>query len=264
MLYKTGIVLPHRTRTACQVVMAGITALLPLAIAAVDAQAAVQALSAVFAPPATPLVLTRTLYRPLAGGGQVVAMRRYAVRFTPEGDGYRLDGNLISVEVSCPPQLAQIAAIERQRPDTALFPARLDAQGMIIDDPAPPADPASRQRALQQVDAFIRRAPATPADRQALKDTAQGVLAGAGGSAWPVFLFNPGTAERRESRTIVLADGSHGQIEVRTKATGLMASGLPGRVERTIITRLAGTERTIITRLAGTERTTREVWTLAL
>lgn len=256
MLFKTGAAAPERAHASRTVrhglLWAGTAMLLPLTCVAAAAQAPAPPTNTAFAPPDTPLILTRTLYRPLAGGAQVVATRRYKVRFSSEGDGFRLDGELIDVVVTTPPELARFAAIERQRPDVALFPTRLDAQGMIRSRPVQAVDTATRQNARQALDNLIRDAAATPAEKQALASAAQVIVAAAeGGTTWPVYLFNPGAQEHLERRTVTLADGSQSQIEVLVRATGLMASGLPQRIERTVTTRLA-----------GTQRTTREVWTI--
>lgn len=256
MLFKTGTVSPDRSRAGRTarhgLLWAGTAMLLPLTWVAAAAQAPAAPANAAFAPPDTPLILTRTLYRPLAGGAQVVATRRYKVRFSPEGDGFRLDGELIDVEVTTPPAMTRLATVERQRPDLGLFPTRLDAQGMIRSGPAQVADPATRQNARQAVASLIRDTAATPAEKRALGSAAQVIVAAAeSGSSWPVYLFNPGTQEHLERRAITLADGSQGQVEVLVRASGLMASGLPHRIERTVTTRLG-----------GTERTTREVWTI--
>lgn len=252
MLFKTRVLSPdraHAGRTARHgLLWAGAAVLLPLACVAAAAQAPTAPADTAFSPPDTPLILTRTLYRQMVGGAQVVATRRYKVRFLPEDNGFRLDGELIDVELSAPPELAKFVAIERQRPDMALFPTRLDAQGMIRSMPTQTLDTATRQA----MDNLIRDAAATPAEKQALESAAQVIVAAAeGGTTWPVYLFNPGAKEHLERRAITLADGSQGQIEVLVRATGLMASGLPQRIERTVTTRLG-----------GTERTAREVWTI--
>lgn len=233
------------------VLLAGAAALLPILGASALADVAPQ-IQARFAPPSTPLVLTRTLYRDLADGKQVVVTRRYAIRFTAQGDGYRVDGTLIDATVDAPPFLSRLADLERQRPDSGVFPAMLDGRGMIRSGGAGKLDPRTRQQALDRAQTMIAGAPAPAGARRETSALLGQVAGSSGGSSWPVFLFNPGPAERVERRQMALPDGGQGEVEVRIRADGLQPGGLPQRLERVVVTRLA-----------GTERTSREVWTIA-
>lgn len=237
--------------TGRAVLLAGVAALMPVlgSTALADAAAQVQLR---FTPPNAPLVLTRTLYRDLADGKQVVVTRRYAIRFSPDGDGFRVDGTLIDATVDAPPFLARLAEIERTRPDNGVFPAFLDNRGMIRSGTSAKLDAPTRQQALSSAREVIATAPA-PAEARRETGTLLGQVANGGsGAGWPVFLFNPGTAERVERRNLALPDGGHGEVEVRIRAQGLQPGGLPQRLERVVVTRLA-----------GTERISREVWTIA-
>jgi hypothetical protein len=143
--------------------LAGAGALFPAATGLSSANAAAQppAVSGAFAPPTGPVTMTRTLVRNLADGKQIIVTRRYLIRFTPEGDGYRLDGEQIDAEVVAPSALSGLAEIERKRIDKGLFPARLDARGMIR-----PArldrDPDTTSAALAQGQQIIAAAPLAP------------------------------------------------------------------------------------------------------
>lgn len=226
--------------------------MLPVAMSAAMADVAVASAVPGFAPPDTPLLLTRTLYRTLADGKQLVVTRRYAIRFSADPDGYRVDGELLGAEVQAPPMLAGLAEIERNRVEPGLFPARLDRQGMIRDGGATSPDPQVRQQAVARANAVIGGT-AIPAEAKRERTGVLGQVAAAqSSSVWPSFLFNPGERERVETRRVPLPDGSEGLIEVRIRAQGLM----PGGIARIV-------ERTITTRLAGTVRTSREVWTIA-
>jgi hypothetical protein len=233
------------------VFLAGVAALLPVAMSAAMADAATSGTASIFTPPSTPLLLTRTLYRTLADGKQLVVTRRYAIRFSSDQGGYRVDGELLGAEVEAPPMLSGLAELERKRTDHGLFPARLDAQGMIREGGAGTLDPQVRQQALARANAVIGDT-AIPVEAKRERSGVLGQVATAQSpSAWPVFLFNPGERERVETRRVPLADGSEGQVEVRIRAQGLMPGGIAHMVERTITTRLA-----------GTVRTSREVWTI--
>jgi len=127
-------------------------------VAAMDGPEAVAASDA-FAPPSTPLILTRTLYRDLPGGGKIVVTRQYAVQFSTDGDGYRLDGQLLDTMVQVPERLSALAEVERKRPDSGLFPAYLDRNGLIRSDAGSPAlFRARRCLATGRAGAFEKRA----------------------------------------------------------------------------------------------------------
>jgi hypothetical protein len=223
-----------KTMTARAVLLAGAAALLPVSMAAAVAEVTTDVQLNQFAPPTTPLVLTRTLYRTLGDGKVLIVTRRYAIRFTAVGDGFRLDGEQIGAEVE------------------GLFPASLDQSGMIRQGGIAASDPAMRKQVVTQANAVIAGADlAAPAKREGVALVGQ-LAATPNNTAWPVFLFNPGLSERIETRRVPLADGSEGQVEVRVRAEGIVPGGLPHRVERIVTTRLA-----------GTEKVSREVWTIA-
>lgn len=238
--------------TARAALLAGAVALLPVTIAAATAVSSPEVLVARFLPPESPLLLTRTLYRSLSDGKMLIVTRTYAIRFTSDGDGYRLDGEQIGAEVQAPAGLAGLAEIERKRVDTGLFPAMLDQFGMIRSGGAATLDPALRQQVVTQANGIIAKADLTvPVKREGIDLVGQ-LAAVPNGTAWPSFLFNPGSRERVETRLVPMADGSEGVVEVRVRADGIAPGGLPQRVERTVTTRLA-----------GTEKVSREVWTIA-
>ncbi|MGE8142392.1 hypothetical protein ACQKOE_10490 [Novosphingobium sp. NPDC080210] len=219
-------------------------------LAAMDGPEAVAASDA-FAPPSTPLILTRTLYRDLPGGGKIVVTRQYAVQFSTDADGYRLDGQLLDTMVQVPERLSALAEVERKRPDSGLFPAYLDRHGLIRSDAGPPRSSAHSD-ALQLAGRVLSKSALPPRGKEELGQAAGMIVTTSENSPWPAFLFNPGPGERTTTSRTALPDGSTGSIEVRVKADALMPGGLPLRISRLITTRLA-----------GTERTTREVWTLA-
>lgn len=237
--------------TGRAVLLAGVAALLPVLGTSALADAAAQ-VQLRFAPPSAPLILTRTLQRDLADGKQVVVTRRYTIRFTPDGDGFRVDGTLIDATVDAPPFLARLAEIERTRPDSGVFPAFLDGRGMIRSGTSAKLDPQTRQQAVTSAQKVIAESPAPTEARRETGALLGQVASGSSGAGWPVFLFNPGLSERVERRQVALPNGGQGEVEVRVHAEGLQPGGLPQRLERVVVTRLA-----------GTERISREVWTIA-
>lgn len=235
------------------ILLTGAAAILSSAGASVLADAPLQSARAEFSPPSAPLILTRTVYRTLVDGKELVVTRRYSIRFSRVDDGFRLDGELIDAQVQAPPSLAALAEVERRRADKGLFPALLDESGLIRSGMVGAADSQTRMVAVGQAKATIGASKLPASSKQALDGLTGQVAAASNGTAWPVFLFNPGDAEHFEARRITLPDGSEGEVEVRVQAEGRLVSGLPKRVERRVTTRLG-----------GTVKTSREVWTLSL
>lgn len=234
------------------VLLAGAAALLPAIAGQVAAQPSELA-ARPFAPPESPLVLTRTVWRTLADGKEIVVRRRYAVRFSRQEDGFTLEGRLLDASVEAPPMLAALADIERQRSDAGLFPMRLDGAGRIRPGtPAESAPAVRRESAVAQAHGMLAASPLTLTQRQESGTFLRQLAAQGAAASWPVDLFNPTSAERVERRRISLPGGQEGEVAVSVKALGLQADGLPSEVERTVTTVLA-----------GTARTSRERWTLS-
>ncbi|MDE2435017.1 MAG: hypothetical protein KGM49_02035 [Sphingomonadales bacterium] len=234
------------------IIITGIASLCLVNVAAQPAWAEPTAANRLFAPPADEMVLTRTVWRYLADGQQIKVTRSYAVRFLRVSDGFRLEGKLIGATVDAPADLAPFAELERNRPDTGLFPILLDANGRILaDGVAPP--PAARVKAADLARAALERAPLTSADRQVANQqvAAMGAEPGVYGHV-PADLFQPQAGERREHRHIALPGGIAGEVDVAIHVDDIQPSGLPDRVERVMTTELA-----------GTTRVSREVWTFA-
>lgn len=233
--------------------LAGAAALLPIASA--DWPDVAQAAEAQdqFVPPRGDIVLSRTIVRRLVDGKEIRVTRRYRVHFERSDDGYRLDGVLIDVAIEAPPSLASILEAERKRSDSGLFPVRLDRTGAIQPDSAgPPADGLARQQAMAAATAMAGSANLEASGHQQLLDLVAKLADSTPNSPWPADLFRARPGERRQQRQVVLADGSHGEVEVVMRVGALLDCGLPGSVERIITTRLG-----------GTERVSRELWSIA-
>lgn len=209
--------------------------------------------AAPFVPPHEPMVLTRELRKVMGDGKAFTARRSYAIRFVPEGEGWRVEGSLLSSEVEAPPGVPpQLAELERTRPDTGLFPLRLDRAGMIVDQQGA-RDPRTSAALLEQARATLARSSLSEAERrsaEALVIQLQAQAKAAGGN-WPVDLFRPRDAARSETRALPLGPGMDGQVRV-TVAAQEAPGGMMERMERKVVTETAGTRRTSV-----------ETWTLA-
>jgi hypothetical protein len=203
-----------------------------------------------FAPPEGPVMLSRTLIRSLIDGREVRTIRHYLIRFSPEQDGWRIEGELREVSVEAPPALERFARLERSRTEPGLFPMLLDSAGRLKPPVAPPADDGSRVKAAAVGDRMIAEALTSPSARkEANAWLARVIMADNGGTAWPGDLFHPERPQTTETREIALPDGSRAAITVVMRSDGLTANTLPARFERAVTTELA-----------GTRRTAREIW----
>lgn len=205
-----------------------------------------------FRAPRGPLVLTREVRRTLADGQQLVVLRRYLVKFQPTAGGFTVSGDLVGVEVEAPAAMAELAQVERERPDLGLFPLQLDATGMIVDRPIP-VETVDAVRAKAAMTAYLARTDLTMAERTAAQAAAARLQAQgqSAGNAWPTDLFRPAPGRRSEERELPLPDGRSGHVTVTVEASD-GAGGL-----------LAQMDRHVVTRLDGTERQSFERWTLA-
>ena len=215
-------------------------------------QAGPEAGTGMFAPPPTPMLLTRELRRSLSDGNEVVSRRSYEVRFVPEAGGYRVDGRLVTVEVEVPPHLEALAALERARSDDGLFPLHLTARGLIAEQQSVGPQGTLRTRSL--VESMIARSPLPPGQRGNAKGFVATLLAHPelAGGHWPPELFHPMTGTRRDVRDYALADGRPATTTVVVDVRGDGAGGLLQRFDRTIVTETG-----------GAAQKSREIWTLA-
>lgn len=236
------------------IILAGVAALLPVLSASSVSTAAAAAAQPHFVPPSDQLVLTRTVTRNLSGGKQIVVTRRYVIQFVADGTGYVLNGSQLDVTVEVPPMLSGLAEIERKRTENGLFPAWVDASGVIMQRPAAVrADGSATNDMSSAAQGLLLRSGLT-ADRKQEGALYLGQLtAQPGGSPWPADLFRAAPGERRQHRVVALADGAQGEVNVVVRVAALMPCGLPSAVEREITTVLE-----------GSSQVSRELWTLEL
>jgi hypothetical protein len=197
-----------------------------------------------FAPPATPMRYSRTLRREMADGSAFAVTRDFAVRFVPEGLGYRVAGDQIAVTVDAPPRLAEFAELERQRRELGLFPLALDEQGLIhgARGPVQTAELEAAVRAALKI--FDTRAHSR-AERAALDRFVNNLHQNATHlvTELPRDLFAPANADRTATQSVALPDGPAGAVSVHLTGRSDPATGLMERARREVLTELAGDRR---------------------
>lgn len=232
------------------ILLAGVSALIPLAALGAAGKGAAAAGVARFVAPAGTTLLTRSVLRSLPDGKEIVASRTYALRFVPDGSGYRVEGTQVDCTVDAPPSLRGLAEIENKRVDVGLFPLWLDGSGRIVAS-KDSGDPERQREAALAVASRFGGASLAPGEKaQATGFVRQLVERGGGLAAWPADLFVAAHGERSEARRLALPDGAEGTVTVATKAGGALASG-PATLERTVTTEL-GNHRSVV----------RETWSL--
>ncbi len=203
-----------------------------------------------FSPPASPLLLTRTLIRPLPDGNTITTRRSYEVQIKRDGAGYRVEGRLVEVTVDAPPSLAALADIERARPDNGMFPIMLDTQGLIIGGGTRVSD-GSLDRAATVAVAQMGSSGLPAVDMLQAQAFVTQLRGRSPRSLWPADTFNPAPGKRSESRSVPVPGGGQSQITIEIEASG---PGTHGRI--------AELERLVTTDLDGNKRLTRERWQL--
>lgn len=232
------------------VLLASAAAALPLvALALAPAPVAASAPGA-FLPSSEPMVLTRQLRRPLPGGIEISTARSYEVRFVREEGGYRIEGKLIEVEIKAPARFEALAALERARPDTGMFPMRIDASGRFL-----AADGRQQQefaRSAGQVASGMIPAGLVSAEARDARAFIGQSSANPVQTAWPEDLFRPVPGKHSSSQVMSLPGGKTGEVAISTEAQVDAASGL-----------VTSFRREVTTRLGDSTRVTLESWTLA-
>lgn len=230
------------------VLLAGVAAIMPFT--ALSAASGPVQEPASFAPLQTRFVLTRTLHSPLADGNEIVTRRSYEVTIAPDGQDYRVEGTLIDCQVEAPPALAMMAELERNRPDTGMFPLHLDSRGLL-------RAPGARQDSenLKQVAGAIRqRIAISPpggdtGSREEAGNFVRAVEGAKGGTSWPQDLFVSRIGRRVDRQVVALPDGGTGEVIVEIEVTR-PASG------ETLF------ERKVTTQIGTSSRVMREEWSI--
>jgi hypothetical protein len=213
--------------------------------------AAPASLAPPFAAPTGPMLLSRTLRRPLPDGAEFVAGRTYEIQFVREDTGYRIEGRLVAVDVRAPDSLAVFAELERKRPDTGMFPLHLDAAGMLIPAAGAPSGAEVRKAVAIALDRLGQRS--VPAvDLVEAQTFVQSIGKRPAMSQWPADIFRPLAANSSKSSVVPLPDGTSGHITIEIAARTQGSGGLMREMTRAVTTDLG-----------GNLRHTFETWTLA-
>lgn len=236
------------------IMLAGAAALLPVVLASSVSSPATAAAQAQFSPPSEQLVLTRTVIRSLSGGKQILVKRRYVIQFVADGPDFVLNGRQLDVTVEVPPMLNGLAEIERKRTESGLFPAWVDAGGVIMQKSAGPQAGDRAMTAMSGAAQSLISGSNLSAQRKQDGAHYLGELtAQSAGSPWPADLFHAAPGERRQHRVVALPNGTQGEVDIIVRVAALMPCGLP-----------TAFEREITTVLEGTSQVSRELWTLDL
>ena len=232
------------------VLLVGAAAILPLAALSFPAQPLTASTPSRFAPSPAPMVLTRELRRPLPGGIVISSARSYEITIVRDGGGYRIDGELVGVSVDVPRQFEALAALERARSDTGMFPMRIDDSGRFIGGDKRQVQPTANE-AGRIAQGLVPTGLAAPEARDAgafiRQSTANPVL-----TSWPDDLFRPAPGKHRSSQVVALPGGKTGEVVVEIEAAVDPGSGL-----------VTSLQREVTTRLGDSTRVTIEIWTLA-
>ena len=204
-----------------------------------------------FVAPQGPMLLTGVLRRALPDGSEIVIGRTWRIRFTRDDTGYRVDGEQTDSMVTVPPRLAVLGELERNRPETGLFPGYLDPDGRISDG-GPNHDAALRAQLFATVRGMVKSARLQRDQREDVYRFALETLQSDTTGRLPDDLFAPRTGPHTETSHFDLPGGLSGSITKAENATADPATGLMIRFERTVVTE-AG----------GNSRLTRELWTLS-
>lgn len=203
--------------------------------------------------PSGSFALQRVLTRELGDGAAIVVTRRWRIGFTAAGPGLTVAGEQTFAEVAAPPALAPLAALEKARSTTALFPLELDRMGHIAGSERG-MDAAQLLRAIETGQAMFERGTGgavLAADSRAFMSQLSRLSAVAV-STMPRDLFFPAPGSSAATRGITLTGGSTGIVSVASRASSDPDTGL-----------LSTSERVVITRIGASERTSREEWSLA-
>lgn len=192
-----------------------------------------------FTAPTMPMLLSRTLSRALPDGKAFTVTRRYRIRFVPNADGFRIDGELIAVEVDAPAKLAAFADLERTRPDIGMFPLHLDSRGMLLPAVASPSGDEVRQ-AIGLVLDGMGHSQSPALDMLEAQAFVQRFRQRPPASQWPADIFRPLAESSNRSSEVPLPGGAMGRITIEIAARRNPADGLMREMSRTITTSLDG------------------------
>ncbi|WP_209349044.1 hypothetical protein [Pontixanthobacter sp. CEM42] len=218
------------------------------ALASIDRPLSANALQTAqkFAPPTGPMRFSRRLVRNLTDGKQIIVERTWKVLFAPAGQGFMLDGEQISVEVSAPPGLEALADLERRKREIGLFPLMLTSDGVIMGNSGSVAQKSVIDRAIELASQEVAARASSEADRKASREFLRALQSSAekATSRLPRDLFQPQQMSAVDERTLPLPDGTKGTVLIEFSAEISAQTGLMQKASRMVTTRIGDSERT--------------------
>lgn len=196
--------------------------------------------------------LERVLTRGLGDGAAIVVTRHWRIAFAPSAGGITVSGVQTFADIAAPPVLAPLAAIERARSASDLFPLAIDEAGLIRGGGSS-GDGAALIRALETGRALVDALSLPQSERL----DANGFLAhlstlsASAVSRLPRDLFFPEPGNDSTAREIALPGGETGSVAIVSQVSAMPGTGL-----------LASSERRIVTRVAASQRLASERWIL--
>lgn len=197
-----------------------------------------------FAPPDQPMILSRTLRRPLPGGAEVLTQRTYQIHFSRSSTGYSIDGKLLKADIEVPPRFEALAQLERNRPDTGLFPMAIDHRGRLL--PAKPREPEETLLAASRLARNLIPARLSPQETHVAQTFIGTISASPIQTAWPEDLFSPEPGKRSLIQTVATPDDKTGQVTVDIEASADSDTSLLIQLMRRVTTDLDGAQRVTI------------------
>jgi hypothetical protein len=158
----------------------------------------------------------------------------------------------LSTDVDAPPRLANLAALEKARATTSIFPIQLDHAGMIMsreNHRSPALNESEAQAARQLIDGAALKPDAQHQAIEFLDQVAK--QTGPVISHWPASLFRPGPFNSEIQRELPPTNGESGMAIISISAQSTKPCSLMKKLERKV--------KTVI---GGQMRETREIWTL--
>jgi hypothetical protein len=171
------------------------------------------------------MLLTRG-HRSLFDGKELT--RHYRV-FHPRGRRFRDQRHAGKSEVIAPPRLEALARMERERPDTLLFPIVLDRAGKITPTtPSASGVPASEKPLAEALAQGLMNGAGLPSLQQG---QARGLWKAClprrpAISPWPEWLFRPGDQARIAREQLALGEGKSGTVTISLTPSAVEPCGL--------------------------------------
>lgn len=184
-------------------------------------------------------LLSRSLHREVGPGVAIDVNRSWRIAITPHDDGFTVSGVQQAAEVTAPAILGPLAALERQRDASALFPMTLDFTGQILRSGH--EDGTTLLRGVETARALFRSLPSAPyASRGASGDMLSQIQRMSAGavSRVPRDLFFPLPGESQETHRIELPGKGTGLVIVSSSATAEVETGRLLMSRRDIVTRI--------------------------